>query len=70
MHEHPETTTRDNATEGMPTWVKGFVVAAAILTILVIIMLLIGDHGPGRHSQGGLPAQRAGQSTSTSLLAA
>lgn len=70
MPEPPKTTTRDNAAQGTPAWVRGFVVVAAMLTLLVIILLLIGEHGPGQHSQGGQPAPRADQSTSTSLVPA
>jgi len=65
--EQPDNTTRDNATQSMPTWVKGFAIAAAVL---VVVMLLTGGHGPGRHTQGGSPASAAGQSTSTNLVPA
>ena len=67
MLEQPDNTTRDNATQSMPTWVKGFAIAAAVL---VVVMLLTGGHGPGRHTQGGSPASAAGQSTSTNLVPA
>ena len=70
MLEQPDNTTRDKATQGMPTWVKGFVIAAAVLVVLVVVMLLSGGHGPGRHTQGGLPGPAAGQSTSTNLVPA
>lgn len=70
VSEPPETTPRDRATQGAPGWVKGFLVVAAILTLLVIIMLLIGEHGPGKHSQGGPSTPRAGQGTSTTLVPA
>lgn len=33
---------------GLPTWVKGFAIAAVALVLLIVIMLLTG-HGPGRH---------------------
>jgi len=68
--EQPDNTTRDNATQSMPTWVKGFAIAAAVLVVLVVVMLLTGGHGPGRHTQGGSPASAAGQSTSTNLVPA
>ena len=70
MLEQPDNTTRDNPTQGMPTWVKGFAIATAILAALVVVMLLTGGHGPGRHTQGGLPAPAVGQSTSTNLAPA
>ncbi len=70
MLEQPDNTTRDKATQGMPTWVKGFVIATAVLVVLVVGMLLTGGHGPGRHPQGGSPAPAVGQSTSTDLVPA
>lgn len=42
---------RDASGSGMPRWVKGFAIAAAVLVLLIIIMLLTG-HGPGRHLSG------------------
>jgi hypothetical protein len=33
-----------------PRWVKLFGIATLILVLLIGIMLLIGEHGPGRHS--------------------
>jgi hypothetical protein len=36
---------------GTPRWVKVFGIIAAGLVVLVIIMLLTG-HGPGRHTSG------------------
>jgi len=43
--EQPGDTGRDNPTQGMPTWVKGFAIATAVLVVLVV-MLLTGGHGP------------------------
>ncbi len=40
---------------GIPSWVKGFAIAAVVLVLLIVIMLLTG-HGPGRHMSG--PDQR------------
>jgi hypothetical protein len=38
------------APSGMPRWVKVSAVVAAVLVALVVVMLLVGgDHGPGRH---------------------
>ncbi len=70
MLEQPDNTTRDNPTQRMPTWVKGFVIAAVILAALVVVMLLTGGHGPGRHTQGGSPAPAVGQNTNTNLVPA
>jgi len=66
--EQPGDTGRDNPTQGMPTWVKGFAIATAVLVVLVVVMLLTGGHGPGRHTQGGSPAPAVGQSTNTNLV--
>lgn len=39
---------------GAPRWVKVFGVIAVIVLVLFVILLLTGgDHGPGRHSDGG-----------------
>gem|GEM_PF-2594490 len=38
----------------MPGWVKGFAVAGIILAVLIVVMLLAG-HGPGRHLHGSPP---------------
>lgn len=68
MLDQPDNTTPDNATPGLPTWVRRFAIAAAILTVLVVVLLFTGGHGPGRHLHGGLPAPTVGQRTSTSLV--
>lgn len=41
---------------GMPRWVKGFVVAVVVLLVVLAVMLLTG-HGPGRHMVSADPAQ-------------
>ena len=42
----------------MPTWVRWFLVAAAVVVIGVIIVLLSGgQHGPGRHLSSEGPAR-------------
>ncbi len=66
MREQTENLTPEDATAGMPAWVKGF----AILAVLIVVMLLAGGHGPGRHMHSGLPASTVGQSTSTNLVRA
>jgi hypothetical protein len=41
---------------GMPRWAKVFlVVVAAVALLIVAILLLGGEHGPGRHS--GAPGE-------------
>lgn len=40
----------DAAFTGMPVWVKWFIVAAAIAVVVLLVALLVGgNHGPGRH---------------------
>ena len=34
----------------MPTWVKVFGIISIVLILLVVIMMLVGDHGPGAHA--------------------
>lgn len=38
-----------------PRWVKVFVISAIVLVLLVVITMLIisGDHDPGRHTPSG-----------------
>jgi hypothetical protein len=34
----------------MPRWVKGLILAGAIVLVLLVVSALFGaDHGPGRH---------------------
>lgn len=41
----------DEPTAGPPRWVKVFgIIALALVLLLVAMLLLGGDHGPGRHS--------------------
>jgi hypothetical protein len=40
-------------TTGAPRWVKILGIVGALLVLLIIVMLLAG-HGPGRHMPGGL----------------
>ena len=41
-------------TPGMPRWVKTLaVLAVALVAVLVVIGLLTGGHGPGRHLGSG-----------------
>ena len=42
------------ATPGMPRWVKTLMVlAVALVAVLVVVGLLTGGHGPGRHLGSG-----------------
>jgi len=43
-----------NAPPGMPRWVKAMaIIALAVAATLVVVMLLVGgDHGPSRHTPG------------------
>ena len=37
-------------TAGMPRWVKVSLIVAAVSAVLVVVMLLVGgEHSPGRH---------------------
>jgi hypothetical protein len=38
--------------EGMPRWVKGFLVVGALLLVVIAVAVLTG-HGPGRHLGSG-----------------
>lgn len=41
----------------MPRWVKSFIAAALIVALLVVVLALLGgDHGPGRHHLGSEPS--------------
>jgi hypothetical protein len=42
------------STAGPPRWVKVFGIIALVLVVLVVVMLLVGgNHGPGRHVGNG-----------------
>jgi hypothetical protein len=38
------------STTGTPLWVKVFGIIALALVVLFIVLILIGGHGPGRHT--------------------
>ena len=40
-------------TTGTPRWVKVFAIVGVVVVLLIVVMLLTG-HGPGRHMHGGL----------------
>lgn len=46
---------RPDAAPGMPRWVKLGALVAVLLLVLVVLMLLTG-HGPGRHMSSGAAA--------------
>jgi hypothetical protein len=39
------------STTGMPRWVKVFLIVAVALAVLAVVAMLVvgGEHGPGRH---------------------
>lgn len=40
----------DEQAGGMPRWVKvSAIVVVAVMVLMVVLMLVGGDHGPGRH---------------------
>ncbi len=43
-------------TSGMPGWVKAFAVAGVVLVVVLALLLLTG-HGPGRHMASADPGQ-------------
>lgn len=64
--DHPATDrpglgSRHETTTSTPRWVKIFgIIALALLVVLVVVGLLTGGHGPGRHTTGlGGPAAPA-----------
>lgn len=42
---------------GVPRWVKVFAVVGALLVVLVVVLLVSG-HGPGRHGQAAAVSYR------------
>jgi hypothetical protein len=47
----------DAVEHAMPRWVKGFIAAGVIVAVLVVVLVLLGgDHGPGRHGLGSGPS--------------
>jgi hypothetical protein len=54
----------DQSNPGMPRWVKVSGIIAIVLVVLFILVLLVGGgHGPGRHTSSGDPARSAGSHT-------
>jgi hypothetical protein len=55
--EQPETEVDQPV--GPPRWVKVTGVVVAVLVVLFVVLRLLGlgggEHGPGRHSLGGVP---------------
>jgi hypothetical protein len=58
---------QDHSRSGVPGWVKGFMVVGVVLLLLLVIMLLTG-HGPGRHMQGLGQTPATEQSMQTDVL--
>lgn len=40
-------------TYSTPRWVKGLAIFIIVLALLLGIMVVTGEHGPGRHSSSG-----------------
>ena len=51
----------DAVEHATPRWVKGFIAAGVIVAVLVVVVLVLlgGDHGPGRHELGSGPSSVA-----------
>lgn len=39
-----------NGEPGPPRWVKVFGIVALLFIVLIVVLLLVGGHGPGRHA--------------------
>lgn len=52
---------KDESPPGVPRWVKVFGVVAVIVILLAIAAMILvgGEHGPGRHMYGGHTAASA-----------
>ncbi len=48
---------------GVPRWVmvSGLVVAVLVLALVAIMLIVGGDHGPGRHASGERPTMQIEQ---------
>lgn len=47
---------------GMPTWLKAFLAAIAVLIIVLLVATWLGgEHGPGRHMSSDAPGIGLGQ---------
>lgn len=53
--------------DGMPRWVKISGIIAIVLITLLIVLMLFGDHGPGRHQPSGGHASPTSSSGGTVL---
>jgi hypothetical protein len=63
-HVKPEHESTLSTPPGMPRWVKMLGIITLILILLVGIMLLTGEHGPGRHA----PSADASRETPRSAI--
>ncbi|MFP5283253.1 MAG: hypothetical protein ACLGIF_07365 [Actinomycetes bacterium] len=61
-HGKDEDRSTEAETDGMPRWVKGFIVVAVGVVIVLVLAALLtgGQHSPGRHSGAG-PVGNASQ---------
>lgn len=57
----------DDVPPSMPKWVKYLLLGVAAVVVIAILAMLIvgGDHGPGRH--GGSPSTPEGPDTTVAL---
>lgn len=42
-----------HASPSTPLWVKLFGIVAIVLALLLVVLIIAGGHGPGRHSTRG-----------------
>ena len=49
---------RDATSAGLPTWVRTTLIVLGVLLVLMVVVMLAmgGNHGPGRHMGGLAPA--------------
>jgi hypothetical protein len=49
--DHADNGQDGSSTTGMPRWVKVFLIVAVALAVLAVVVMLVvgGEHGPGRH---------------------
>lgn len=52
---HDTSTGADQSPPGVPRWLKVLLVVGAVLLVLVVLAMVVvgGDHGPGRHTMSG-----------------
>ena len=47
-----------DSADGTPLWVKVFGIVALVFIVLLVVLLLTGGHGPGRHTMPAAPGHQ------------